>query len=198
MRLQKGHLYLTPVKKRFTLTENPSDKFLHTYAHVITLPAVEQFVEIPVHEGTPLYDAVMLWRKYANASDIPLLTDILQFLLSCIRLQDKSANTLPERIKEYLDGISATPFYMREMSIALGYTREHLTRTFLDAYHITPRQYYTNQRMGLALQRLLQGERICTVAEQLGFSSPYAFSKAFKGHFGLSPEKYLLTLQTKE
>lgn len=198
VRFQKGHLYLTPVKKCFTLTENPNDKFLHTYAHIITLPAVEQFIEIPVREGTPLHDAVMLWRKYANTGDMPLLNGILQFLLSCISLQGKGAHTLPQRMKEYIDGMSARSFCMREMSIALGYTREHLTRCFLDAYHVTPRQYFNSQRMGFALQRLRQGERVCAVAEQLGFSSPYAFSKAFKSHFGLSPEKYLLTLQTKE
>ena len=43
--LKKGHIYLTPVKKPFTLSENPQNKLLHTYAHITTLPTVKQFTE---------------------------------------------------------------------------------------------------------------------------------------------------------
>ena len=48
IRLKNGHLYLTPVKSPFTLSENPSDKLLHTYVHITTLPEVKELIEIPV------------------------------------------------------------------------------------------------------------------------------------------------------
>ena len=44
---------------------------------------------------------------------------------------------------------------------------------------------------------LLDGEKVGEVAGQLNYSSAYAFSKAFKKYFGLSPNQYLLTLKTK-
>ena len=58
IRFKKNHLYLTPVKKPFALYENPKDKLLHTYSHIITVPPVTALTEIEVTEGTPLADAV--------------------------------------------------------------------------------------------------------------------------------------------
>lgn len=60
IRFKKNHLYLTPVKKCFTLYDNPQDKLLHTHCHITTLPAVERLLEVEVVEGTPLADAVAL------------------------------------------------------------------------------------------------------------------------------------------
>ena len=40
------------------------------------------------------------------------------------------------------------------------------------------------------LSELVNGKRIYEVAEEVGFSSQYAFSKAFKNEFGISPTEY--------
>lgn len=190
VRLQKNHLYLTPVKCVFGLEDNPHDQLLHTYAHITTLPPIATFVEIPVEPHTPLADAVALWRRHIRSKDKALLRAILQLLLSCIEpyLPDTS-RTLPEQIRALLDAPSSPD--MRELSRRLGYTREHLTRVFKEAYHTTPQAYCRARRMEQGLEQLLRGEQVCRVAELLGFSTPYAFSKAFKKHFGLSPRQYL-------
>jgi hypothetical protein len=83
-RLRKGYLYLTPVKTPFTLTENHCDKLLHTYVHIYTVPAVSSFTCVEVVRGTPLADAVALWRKYASTDDKSLLISIIQLVLSCV------------------------------------------------------------------------------------------------------------------
>ena len=69
-----------------------------------------------------------------------------------------------------------------------------VARNFLSVYHTTPKKYYNQRRMNLALEKLLGGAKVKNVAEELGFSTSYAFSKAFKAHFGLSPEKYVTSL----
>ena len=84
VRLKKGFLYLTPVKTPFGLSENPSDKLLHTYAHVYTVPAVTEFTEIEVTEGTPLCDAVAMWRKYIGTEDRELAISLIQLVLSFV------------------------------------------------------------------------------------------------------------------
>ena len=84
---------------------------------------------------------------------------------------------------------------MSEISRELGYSREHITRIFSADFHITPMQYFTARKMNVALSELLSGKSITDVAEMMGYSSPYAFSKAFKKHFGLSPQKNLPTLE---
>ena len=190
--LRRGYLYLTPVKHDFSLSENPDDKLLHTFAHITTHPAVTSLVELPVIEGTPLHDAVMLWRRYANCEDTQLLLNALRFLISCLPMEKKRTDTVPEQVRRYVEQLGTEPLSMQRLSHELGYSREHLTRTYFSSYGMTPKQYSTLCRMNLAQKRLLQGDRVYEVADALRFSSPFAFSKAFKAHFGVSPEQFVL------
>ena len=195
VRLKKNHLYLTPVKQRFTLYDNPEDRLLHTYAHITIAPSVRQFVEIKVVAGTPLADAVALWRKYSRTPDHELLRNILQLVLSCLDEQPPQEETLAQKTRACLDTWHEPTLDMERLSRTLGYSREHITRCFSTAYHSTPKQHFMLNRMNHALQKLLSGAKVKDVAEELSFSSPYAFSKAFKKHFGLSPEQYAQTVR---
>ncbi len=188
--LKKGHIYVTPVKKAFTLYEDPKSKLLHTYAHIVTLPAVSRFTEICVSDNTPLADAVALWRKYARCGDRDLIVNILSFLLSCMEKSFTEENTIAKRTKDHLDRHTDFSLNMQSLSKAIGYSREHLTRSFLTAYGTTPKQYLHLRRMNTALEALTEGKKIKEIAEKLQYANPYAFSKAFKNHFGLSPENY--------
>jgi len=191
---KKGHLYLTPIKKNFDLYENPDDKLLHTYSHIITSPPVTEFTEIEVTPGTPLDDAVQLWRKHIRSGDSELLSVIISMVLLCVDRQNSSKDVCL-KIKKHLDSLDRYSLDMSEVSRELGYSREHITRIFSAAYHVTPAQYFAARKMSIALSHLLSGKQVTEVAEMMGYSSPYAFSKAFKKHFGLSPQKYLPTLE---
>ena len=50
----------------------------------------------------------------------------------------------------------------------------------------------------LLLEKLYAGESLQSVADQLSYSSPYSFSKAFKKHFGSSPVQYVNALKRNE
>lgn len=193
VRLQKEHLYLTPVKKSFGLSDVPTDQLWHTYAHVTTVPAITRFTEIPVEPHTPLADVVALWRKHIHSKDKAFLHGIVQLLLSCIEpYLEKAQPSLAEQTRLLLDGMTEPP-QMGELSRRLGYTAPHITRSFQEAYHTTPVRYCNARRMERAAERLLQRARVGQVADELGFGSAYAFSKAFKKHFGLSPREYVTT-----
>ena len=194
IRLKKGCLYLTPVDKCFTLYENPEDKLFHTFTHIRTFPAVEHFTEIRVAEGSPLADAIALWRKYIHTDNSELLSGIIQFLLSCIGGAVEKKTSVAEQTKEYLDQTENASINMAELSRTLGYSREHITREFRATYHMTPKQYFNLRVMNVALEKLISGAKVYEVAEALNYSTAYAFSKAFKKRFGLSPEKYIRTL----
>ena len=191
VRLQKNHLYLTPVKHRFGLCDAPTDQLLHTYAHITTLPAITCFTEIPVTERTPLADVVALWRKHVHSKDKRLLRGIVQLLLCCIEpFLHTDQPSLPERVRALLDELHEPPD-MKTLGRRFGYTGEHIARSSQEAYQTTPLRYYNARRMERAAELLLRGARVGQVADELCFGSAYAFSKAFKKHFGLSPRTWV-------
>lgn len=194
VQFRKGWLYLTPVHRTFSLYDNEKNKMLHTYTHIYTVPAVDSFLAFEVAEDTPLADAVALWRKYIPTGDVDLITNAVQFLVSCLNLNKEKRRTAAELTRQYLDEQAIWDADMVQLSREIGYSREHITRSFLDAYQTTPKQYMQTKRMNAALEYLLRGERICDISERIGYQSTYAFSKAFKKHFGLSPEPYIKTL----
>lgn len=194
IRFKKNHIYLTPVKKCFNLYDNPQDKLLHTHCHITTLPIVDRLLEVEVVKGTPLADAVELWRKYIYTDDTSLLINILQLVLACMDQRFGQENVIAEKAKTYIDGQQGQSLNMAQLSRSLGYSREHITRSFLTVHHITPKQYFNQQRMRVALEKLLNGVGVNEVADEFHYSSPYAFSKAFKKHFGFSPTKYVKML----
>lgn len=194
IRLRQNCLYLTPVKKHFTLYDNPNDPLLHTYAHVFTAPVIGELTEIEVKESTPLADAVALWRKYIRTEDAELLVNVTQLVLSCAFRHKPRESELGMRIKTALESFEGERLDMEALSRLLGYSREYMTRSFSAVYGITPKQYFNLHRMQTALRRLSEGARVGEVAAELRFASPYSFSKAFKAHYGMSPKHYLQTL----
>lgn len=195
IRFKKNHLYLTPVRKCFSLYEDTEDKLLHTYSHIVTLPPVKRLIEIEVADDTPLADAVALWRKHIHSKDTTLLKNIITFLLSCIDCSLWQENTVAQKAKQYIDCLEGFSLDMVRLSHTLGYSREHITRNFLSAYHTTPIKYFNSLRMDAALKKLSAGTLVKVVADDLGYASAYSFSKAFKKYFGLSPEQYIHTLK---
>lgn len=193
--LKKGHLYLTPVRKPFSLYENPNNKLLHTYAHITTIPAADHLIETEVKEDTCLYDAVALWRKYLTQENDAQMKSILQLVLSCLEPQNQAVSKIAAATKQLLDTTDTFHLTMEEIGRCVGYSKIHINRVFFDAYQMTPIRYLNNRRLNLGLQELLNGIPVTEISALLEYSSAAAFSKAFKLKFGLSPEKYLSTLQ---
>jgi AraC-like DNA-binding protein len=61
-------------------------------------------------------------------------------------------------------------------------------RCFTQSFHITPHAYLQRKRMHYAWELLRSGEAtVSQTAEQLNFSTPFYFSRAFKRFFGTAP-----------
>ena len=68
-------------------------------------------------------------------------------------------------------------------------SRTVFAQTFKATSGWTPAQYITWWRMQLAWSKLVDGERISTVASEVGYQSEAAFSRVFKKTFKMSPGK---------
>lgn len=96
------------------------------------------------------------------------------------------------RLMNYIDSNIYSIKNLREAADALGYNYCYLSSVFKRTTGTTLIAYYKTTRMQLA-RILLEREKktVSEVAEILNYSSVYAFSKAFKEYFGMSPTIYV-------
>ena len=98
--------------------------------------------------------------------------------------------TLPEIIN-YIDNHFLDMCSLDELSRHFGYTYNHICRIFRKTYDMTPNEYLLSKKMAYAAELLKKEKSISEIAEILGYSNPYNFSRAFKIYHGTSPTKYL-------
>ena len=70
-----------------------------------------------------------------------------------------------------------------------------LKKGFRQVFNTTVFGYLTQQRMKKARQLLAAQQSIATVATEIGYTSPTAFSSAFRRQVGISPKRYQLSGQ---
>lgn len=85
----------------------------------------------------------------------------------------------------------AKSWTLQDLARASSMSRSTFAQRFRDAAGTPPLSYLISWRMLLAQQRLrVDGTRVGTLAQELGYSSESAFSSAFKRHVGVSPLAY--------
>ena len=94
-------------------------------------------------------------------------------------------------LMNYIDTHIYTLSSLEELSSTTNYNYSYLSALFKRVTGGTLSEYYRNRR--LETSRLLLSENdmsVTDVAELLGYSSIYSFSRSFKDRYGASPDKY--------
>ncbi len=94
--------------------------------------------------------------------------------------------TTAQQLKEFLDAGQGHAASLDELEQQFNYSKYHLEREFAKTFGVSLIAYRNRVRMEHAA-RLLKEKTVSAVAEELGFSSVYVFSRAFKRHFGYPP-----------
>ncbi len=85
------------------------------------------------------------------------------------------------------EGVEGAPA-MPDIARRLGMAYSHFRREFRRQTGLSPQRYYNQVRLERARRLLGAGDLpLKAIAEQLGYSSAYHFSWAFKRHFGVAP-----------
>jgi AraC-like DNA-binding protein len=85
----------------------------------------------------------------------------------------------------------AHPWTVAELAHETGASRAALARRFNDLVGEPPMSFLTGWRIALAADLLLEpGATIGSVADQVGYGSPFALSAAFKRVRGISPQQH--------
>jgi AraC-like DNA-binding protein len=96
-----------------------------------------------------------------------------------------------ERALRLMHDEPAHPWTLDELADRSGASRASLARRFRDLVGEPPMTFLKHWRMALAADLLCQRhETVGTVAEKVGYATPFAFSAAFKRVRGISPQQH--------
>lgn len=83
------------------------------------------------------------------------------------------------------------PWTVAELASAAGVSRAAFARRFTDVVGQPPMTFLTGWRLALAADLLREpGATLAAVARQVGYSTPFALSTAFKREYGVSPRDH--------
>ena len=96
-----------------------------------------------------------------------------------------------ERALHIMHDNPAHPWTLDKLAAEAGASRASFARRFQELVGEAPMTFLKNWRMALAADLLCQpDETVSTVAEKVGYATPFAFSTAFKRVRGLSPQEH--------
>src|SRR5690606_11365764 len=96
-----------------------------------------------------------------------------------------------ERALRIMHERPAHPWTMDQLAAQSGASRATLARRFKDVVGESPMAFLRNWRMAMAADLLCRsGETVSSVAEKVGYATPFAFSAAFKRARGMTPQEH--------
>lgn len=96
-----------------------------------------------------------------------------------------------ERALRIMHDKPAHPWTMETLALEVGASRASFARRFKEQVGESPMTFLRNWRMALAADLLCRpNETVGTVAEKVGYATPFAFSAAFKRVRGLTPQAH--------
>lgn len=146
------------------------------------------FQIIDSYNGTSTLKSKALLTEIINTIITDNYRAVLPYNESALQLQEID---ISEQIKNFIDAGQGIAMSLDDFENLFSYDKFYLERKFKIRYGCSLIAYRNTHRMNIAC-KMLNKNTVSAVAEQLGFSSIYSFSRAFKNHFGVSPTDYKL------
>lgn len=103
----------------------------------------------------------------------------------------KQIQTMIDEIDERIAAHDDEALTLKALAARLGYSEYYTTRKFREVTGMQLRDYMSARRLAFALKQVRDGASSFTdIALDHGYSSPEAFSRAFKNAYGVSPSEY--------
>lgn len=119
------------------------------------------------------------------------ILDVYRALLEAISGKEELYSYTIRKCKQFLDERYADSISLDTVAHAVGISKSYLSMVFKQEMGINFSVYLTNYRIEQAKQLLCAGNmKIYEIAEKVGFSTPYYFSKVFKEQTGMTCKEY--------
>lgn len=208
-------LILEPFQLNTSINEG-YDQYAYYYFHFDIEPAYlkHQFLSLLTKHGhlieademidyTEMLDRLYLeaQRKEIGYSSI-ITSALIRLLVQIMRAQFKRSQDSHIEIIDspyiqlvndaiiYIQDHLFEPIRLTTMSQSLGVSTSVLYKAFTSVLNIPPASYIHQQKIRHAQKSFLLNKSVTEVAQELGYSSAYHLSKAFKQIVGMSPREY--------
>ena len=124
--------------------------------------------------GRSAFLAAKLWELFAYlAEQQPKEQDPIEAVLDCIHTE------------------FTHPLTIQQLAQRVGLDRSYLTTLFTQRFGVSPGKYLLAHRMKFAATLLTRNKKnVSVTASSVGYNDIYAFSRAFKQYYGISPQEY--------
>ncbi|CAM2991733.1 AraC family transcriptional regulator [Hathewaya histolytica] len=103
----------------------------------------------------------------------------------------KQIQIIVDEIDKCIKNYNDEALTLRFLSRRLGYSEFYTTRKFKEISGMQFRDYLRHRKLAFALKEVRDSEKsILNIAFDYGFSSHEAFTRAFKGTYGVTPSEY--------
>ena len=195
MRCEAGTAYLTPPGVFHAYQADPDTRWelcwvqsSEDWLRRADVPAL-----MPADAG-PLAAALTGLRREATDAADPALLPPWAFLVAAYARRMVRPEAGDPRLRRLWEAVGAdlsSPWTVESLAARVGVSGEHLRRLCRRQGGRSPMSHVTALRMRQAMALLAsESYTIETVAQQVGYDSPFAFSAAFKRHQGVSPSQY--------
>lgn len=111
-------------------------------------------------------------------------------------LTHRTIEPLITQILAELDSRLKEDVTLESLASWAGYSPQHLNRVFRKVLGVTPLQHLTRMRLEQAAALLAENQlTVLAIAQSVGISDPYYFSRLFKQHYGQSPAHYRQSIE---
>lgn len=112
--------------------------------------------------------------------------------LSAVRPNSSREAEVVKKSIRYIQENITHPLRIRNLSLYLSISENYLYKCFINVYQMPPSRYILQYKIRLSVEMMTSsGSSMEEIADALGFSSPYHFSRTFKQIMGCSPRNYV-------
>lgn len=186
-------LYIFPSHAPFSIRHRPSHPICCLWYHLNLFPImVTSLIKIAVPPDGELFHLIAAFRC---AIQNPATTaETLRYLADALTSFFNEEKLLPQPAAaewtDYLQTHACENEAIYQIANRFGYTAEHFIRQFHEKTGMSPCQYRIHCRLNHAIGRLAAGASISDIAQELGYAESKSFSRAFRTHYGVSPQEY--------
>ena len=195
MLVQKGDTYVTAAgNKGLSYITTLFDTTPENAFRVLELPFYMETAGFP-HIETAVRNLLSLWEKRPGLYFMKSRIIIESLLTVLADIRNMPVSTHPHNrlapAVSYITSHYSAAVTNEHLAQLCGLSVTHLRRLFREQYGITPLQYREEIRMDWAV-KLLESRMftMTEIAEKLGYSDVYHFSKSVKKHKGFPPSHF--------